>query len=184
MRELILFIRRIIKNPLHQIVLFLIPALALLFLFWSLISYALQMMWISNFFQGLSTNMFGALILFLLIELFLGEGREIQRLNRELLSSDNLIAKGAIEKARMNGMLFDGTFYRQMFWYANWEGADLRRANLHGASLVCANLKSANLRDADIRGVDFTDAQFDTKTILPDGKHWQSDEDLERFCKD
>ena len=125
--------------------------------------------------------MIGALLIFLLIELFWGQAKELQQLHQEIRSSNNRIAIGALEKARLIGILEDGSLHRQAFWNVNWEGANLGGAKLRGAALVQANLKGANLRDADLRGVEFSWAKFDKNSILPDGTRWHSDEDLERF---
>jgi uncharacterized protein YjbI with pentapeptide repeats len=76
--------------------------------------------------------------------------------------------------------------------------ADLRGARLSGANLQLANLHAAECSGADFRGAalqgsNLTDANLkdaligesipicDRKTVLPDGTHWSSNQDLYRF---
>lgn len=96
MTELLMLVRRVMINPLHSWVLLLMVLLAAGFAGSSLVFEHLQMIWLSNFMQGISTNMIGALLIFLLIELFWGEAKELQQLHEELRSSNNLIAIGAL----------------------------------------------------------------------------------------
>lgn len=179
--QLLRLLRRMFSNPLHQLVIVIVMLLAFGSGAISWLIDQFQPNWVSSFLQGFSTNMFGALLIFILINIFWGEGKELQQLYDELGSSNNSIALGAIEKARLRGMLSDGSLIRSAFYGANWAKADLQGAMLRGAALIHANLKGANLRDANIEGVDFSYAQFDKHTILPDGSHWATIEDLDRF---
>jgi hypothetical protein len=69
--------------------------------------------------------------------------------------------------------------------------ASLQQANLDGAVLDCTNLPFANLKgtilhrahlnNAELVFADFTDAQFDSETLLPDGTYWNHATDMARF---
>jgi len=61
-------------------------------------------------------------------------------------------------------------------------GADLSVTKLWGANLSGANLTNANLYQADLGWGTYA-AQFSDTTILPDGRFWTPDIDMESFTK-
>jgi len=183
MDEFVRLMRRSLGNPLHQIVMALVASLALVFAGISFFFDVYGIVWISDFLQGISTNMIGALAVFLLVDVFWGEGKELQQIHEELRSRNNVIARAAIEKARMKEMLYDGSLSGLVFSGADWSNSDLSDAKLARSSLTYVNLKGANLSRADLQWTDFSFAQFDESTILPDGTCWTSDYDIERFTK-
>ena len=183
MQELLMLLRQMFANPLHNIVLGSLFFLAVGISFLSALFEALEIRWLPNFLQNIGAGMLGSLITFFLIDRFLGEGVELQQIYRDLQSKNNLVARAAIEKAREKGILMDGSMHRQIFFGPNWEDADLSDAILTSVSLNGTNLKGANLQGANIAGAHLSAAQFNEQTILPDGTHWTSDTDLERFTR-
>ena len=69
--------------------------------------------------------------------------------------------------------------------------AHLRKANLKGANLLFADLRLVDLKEANLQQVDLREAklqqanlegaEWDEKTIMPDGTQWTSNSDLRRF---
>jgi hypothetical protein len=118
--------------------------------------------WWVSWLQNFSTEMLGAFLTFILLELIVG-GREKRRdeerammrekeklsqamqdkktrLINELGSSVNQIATRAAEELRLNGWIEDGS--------------------LHKIGLAQANLENVNLMDADLQMIDFMDANL------------------------
>jgi hypothetical protein len=114
--------------------------------------------WFWKWFESLSAEFAGALILSALL-LFLvtvpnqrRETNELKRgLIREMRSSDNGIALLAVEELAERGWLFDGTLQGAGLAGANLQGADLADADLRGATLVDANLQGADLANANLQ---------------------------------
>jgi len=66
--------------------------------------------------------------------------------------------------------------------------ATLEKANLQGASLLRVDFRGTNLRNVNLQGTyvelheeNFWGATFNTDTILPDGKNWTPNTDMESF---
>lgn len=68
------------------------------------------------------------------------------------------------------------------FWHADLRGAILGKAVLREVNLGGTDLRGANLLEADLIGATTTaDTKFDENTILPDGKKWTPETDLNRY---
>lgn len=70
--------------------------------------------------------------------------------------------------------------------HAHLEDAELVSANLAGACLAIAHLERADMAGADLTGADltwadFSDATFGGDTLMPDGRLWTPETDLEQF---
>ena len=158
--------------------------------------------WMQNWLENFSTEMFGAFLTFVLIEVIFHSRqqreaedratRELkERLVREMGSTDNGFAWRAVRELAAKKWLYDGTARGASLWRANLQdvyltnadlqGADLNRANLRGAKLTKANLCGARLLDADLLEVRLDGAQFDEETVLPDGENWTPETDWGRF---
>ncbi len=77
-----------------------------------------------------------------------------QDLIKQMGSSDNSIALGAVEKLRAKGWLFDGSLEGADLREANLSEVDLSGASLVGVNLYRANLIRANLVQANLSGAD------------------------------
>ena len=65
--------------------------------------------------------------------------------------------------------------------YAILRDADLSLANLQDATLYKADLRGVNLSVANLFGADLSGAQFDETSVMPDGKLWTPETDIEQF---
>jgi uncharacterized protein YjbI with pentapeptide repeats len=129
---------------------------------------------------NLGTEMAGALVTYLLLELVIGrkEWREARRadLIAQLGSSVEGVAIAAAKELWRRGWLYDGSLRGAYLERANLEGVDLSRANLreahlggadlskaslYGADLSGANLYKAHLRGADLSGADLREAHLE-----------------------
>ncbi|RMF77697.1 MAG: pentapeptide repeat-containing protein [Chloroflexi bacterium] len=158
--------------------------------------------WFQGWLQNFSTEMVGALLTFVLLQLIVEERRRREELSRaeherkeqlirEMGSIDNGIAIRAVRELGAKKWLYDGTLVGASLWRANLQdcyltaanlrNADLNRANFRDAKLVNACLQGARLFDADLQGARLDNAQFDEETILPDGSNWSPDVDMECF---
>lgn len=119
--------------------------------------------WADSFFQNFGTEMFGAFLTFLLIEVLVSGRREREaearhlkergeQLIRQLRSSVNAEARRAAEELRARGWLMDGTLRGADLHGANLQEASLYRADMQGANLLRADLQGANLREANLQG--------------------------------
>jgi hypothetical protein len=127
--------------------------------------------WLDSFAQNAGTEMLGAFLTFLLIEVLVTQRRQAKekseasdelrhRLIRRMGSQVNEEALHAAGELRAYGWLEDGTL----------RGADLRRANLQsahlfGASLPGADLDRSNLNGADLRGANLQDALLNAANL-------------------
>ena len=128
--------------------------------------------WGDGFFQNFGTEMVGAVITILLLEVTLArrreheaEAREKERLILQMGSPDNGFAVEAARQLRARGWLTDGSLTNISLRSANLSGADLAWANLShavcdGANLSGAELFDANLRDAWLGKVNLTGAHL------------------------
>lgn len=128
--------------------------------------------WWVSWLQNFSTEMFGAFLTFVFIELIVGQRekrreeeraqKELkERLIRELGSSVNEVAKHAAEELRATYWLRDTSLHR----------ADLKQADLQGADLSKADLQQADLEYARLQGTDLSWANLE-KAVL-DGANLQ-----------
>jgi hypothetical protein len=159
--------------------------------------------WWANWQQGMSTEMSGALVATIVFGLAIGylEERdtkdELQRehiraqLIYDMGSLDNAEALHAVERLRAQGWLTNRTLKDKQFVGANLRGADLATAYLRGAWFVNADLEGVDLSGTNLMGAIFTGAnlqnarldgaEYDEKTVLPDGTPWSTGADLARF---
>ncbi len=95
-----------------------------------------------------------------------GWGRKTDDTRADLIaqlgSLNNRLALDAAADLRARGWLADGSL----------DGASLRGANLAGADLAGADLRGVDLSGANLQNADLQGAQFDERTIMPDGMRW------------
>ena len=129
-----------------------IPVLLFTGIIASLIGLAHSGDW-DSFALNLGTELLGAVLTFILLELILGrqekqeeqlrtESELLARLLRQMRSKDNSTALQAVEELRALGWLTGDTL----------RGIDLYRANLEGTNLTSVNLEGATLREAILQG--------------------------------
>ena len=164
----------------------------------------------SGLWLNLGTELLGAVLVYVLIDRFVKRGEEQERAFEYLIvkmrSSNRDKAIEAVEELRRLEYLCDGSLQHAQLPHANLEkaglhGADLRWANLHGVNLKGAHLHAATLEGeefdpADLRGANLYEADikgahldaphlrgviFDEETVLPDGRRWTPDTDMEHF---
>ena len=118
--------------------------------------------WWSNWLQGISTEMAGAIVTAILLGLVVGvvQDREAEtalqgQLIREMGSPDNGFAIRAARELRAREWLTDGTMAG-----ANLERANLEEAQLFGASLMEVNFTSATLEDANFTNANLSGADL------------------------
>jgi hypothetical protein len=138
--------------------------------------------WLVSWLQNFSTEMFGAFLTFILLELVVGgrQQREAeskaerlqrdadlkaeqqlkQRLIIQMRSKDNGIALHGLEELREHGWLKDGSLQGVHLRDANLQGANLLGANLQGAYLRMANLQGAELFSSNLQGADLLGAKL------------------------
>lgn len=121
--------------------------------------------WGESWLQNFSTEMFGAFLTFILIELIVG-GRqkrteeenaiqqEKERLKRELGSRVN------DDAIRAKGWLEDGTLTNVNLTSADLQNVNFENANLQGSRLSSANLQEAELTFANLQQVSFEYAKM------------------------
>jgi hypothetical protein len=123
----------------------------------------------TGFALNLGTELIGAVLTFVLLELILGrqEKREEQvqeeadhraRLIRQMRSKNNGIALQAVEDLRGKGWLAGETLREADLYRANLEGANLATINLERAILREAILQGAYMRGANLEGANLCDA--------------------------
>jgi uncharacterized protein YjbI with pentapeptide repeats len=123
--------------------------------------------WGESWLQNFSTEMFGAFLTFILLELVVGsrqqreaESKAQQQLKQRLIiqmaSKDNGIALQGLAELREHGWLLDGSL----------RGAHLREANLQGARLWDANLQAADLWHANLEGASLGQAKLQETYLL------------------
>ncbi len=167
--------------------------------------------WLSGWLQNLSSEMLGAFLTFVLLELLVRRRDEKERLMRQMHSKDNGLALQAVAELGAQGWLTDGSLNGANLVTANlanvhmWDamlksadlhganlsGAKLERCNLSGANLWNANLERAYLANVNLEGADLfhasltklylLDVEFDRATRLPDGSYWTPETDLTRY---
>jgi uncharacterized protein YjbI with pentapeptide repeats len=141
--------------------------------------------WWVSWLQNFSTEMFGAFLTFILIELIVG-GREKRRgeeqsieqekkrLIRQMGSQINAEAIRASEELKSREWLYDGSLRKQSFQYANLENAVLSNVKIPQVNLFFANLHSAFLDYADIQGASLREANL-SDAMIPEANLQHSD---------
>ena len=159
--------------------------------------------WGDGFFQNFGTEMVGAVITIVLLEVMLArrreneaEQREKERLILQMGSPDNTFAVEAVRQLRARSWLLDGSLDGAFLngadlrganlFAANLKGTYLRGANLADAGLVGARFEGATLENANFLGADLESATFDARTRLPDcdpfgSSVWRPHTDMDRF---
>ena len=123
--------------------------------------------WGSDFWQNFGTEMFGAAITFVLLEVMLAgrrvreaNDREKARLILQMGSPTNDFAVEAVRLLRARNWLTDGSMDGASLLRANLAGAWLRAANLAGANLHWANLLGADLYRANLVGANLSETNL------------------------
>lgn len=116
------------------------------------------------------------------VDLFMGNmaGSKLQAANLENANLFMINFEGAnIRRANLHGAsLVEANLSHALATEADFSAADLTAANLQRANLRMTNFCGANLYGAALWGANLHGAIFDTNTVLPDGRHWSSDDDL------
>lgn len=109
------------------------------------------------------TEMAGAVVTYLLLELVIGRRQESEAKKKErqakkadliaqMGSNVKDVAIAAAEELQRHGWLYDGSLQGASLSRANLQGANLVWAKLQGARLVGANLQGASLFRVDLQG--------------------------------
>ena len=109
--------------------------------------------WWANFWQGMSTEFFGAVVTTVFLGVMLLVAQQYQFIRNHKLelilqmgSPDNATAIEATRQLHSYGWLRDGTLFNRSFHAAN-----LQSANLFGVDLTYSYLEDINLSGADLR---------------------------------
>ncbi|MBC7813856.1 MAG: pentapeptide repeat-containing protein [Burkholderiales bacterium] len=167
--------------------------------------------WGESWLQNFSTEMFGALLTFVLLEIVIGNRQDKETLVRQLRSSSSEESKRAAEELWEHGWLSDGSLKKAYLRNANLQevdlsdaffqqadlakailirakirnatlrDTDLREANLQEADLTLADLRGALLVSANLQGANLENAIFDESTTLPNGEKWTTTTDMSVF---
>jgi hypothetical protein len=123
--------------------------------------------WWSNWLQGVSTELVGAVVTTILLVIIVGgveRSIERARYKAELIaqmgSPSNTTALEAVRKLSAEGWLRDGSLHEGNFGRANLENADLSRADLYDAWFVEANLRNVIFDEANLEHVVFQGADL------------------------
>lgn len=116
--------------------------------------------WISSVFQGFGTEVFGALLVLLVIDrtlhslqVKLEKEREKDDLIFKLSNpNDNNAALETLRQLRNLGYVTDGSLRDRKLDWAQLQTADLKEADLRGANLGGANLQGASFWYANLQG--------------------------------
>lgn len=142
-----------------------------------------------SFALNFSTEMAGALVTFILLDLIIrsredqeSERRQEENLKKDLIarlsSSVREITVSATDELRRAGWLEDGTLHKAQLRRANLERVDLSKADLNGANLHRAQLNQADLWNADLSDSDLSGAWLQEARLwqatLEDANMWQA----------
>jgi hypothetical protein len=138
--------------------------------------------WLEGWLQNFSTELFGALLTFIVIEKIVGgrarqrdadERRRLDQMNMTMLLRQEtnaeskiaivheMIRLDLIRGAWLSGLNLQGFNFNSL----NLEGTRLGGANLQNANLVSANLRNVTLDAADLRGADLADADMENALL-------------------
>jgi hypothetical protein len=90
---------------------------------------------------------------------------EMTRLMRQMHSTDNALAVGAVEELRVQGWLTDGSLRKIYLRLAHLDGARLNGADLREVWLGGASLRKADLRGANLQGTSFMAADLQSANL-------------------
>jgi uncharacterized protein YjbI with pentapeptide repeats len=107
--------------------------------------------WARGFLQNFSTEMLGAFVTFLLLQLIVASRQEREQLSHDMASAIEPISKHAIEVARRNNWLYDGSLRGGKLIGANWPEINLETVDLQDAILIKANLQKAHLYRTNLK---------------------------------
>lgn len=129
--------------------------------------------WLEGLGQNFGTEMCGAAITFVMIEMLLATRRAKEAEEREkerlILQMGSPIREAAVEAARQlaaRGWLQDGSLQGANLKDANLEGARLENANLQGAKLNSAILQRTKFRKARLMGAVLTFADLRGASLM------------------
>lgn len=129
--------------------------------------------WWNNFWQGVSTELFGAVIttigfgvILLVFQQYQSIGNDKADLILQMGSPNNVFAVEAVRVAGQKGWLLDGTMQEAQLIGANLEGVDLISAHLQGANLFEINLQNADLAEVHLEGADLRFANLKDTFML------------------
>ena len=129
--------------------------------------------WWDDFWQGLSTELFGAVITTLSFGVILLVFQQYQTIANDktdlvlqMSSPNNAFAVEAVRVAGQKGWLFDGTLHDAQLIGANLEGVDLISANMRNANLFEINLQGADLAEIHLEGADLRVANLQDTFML------------------
>jgi len=121
--------------------------------------------WWSDWLQGISTEMAGAIVTAILLGLVVGivqereaEGALQEQLIREMGGPDNGFSIRAVRELRARDWLTDGTLEGANLENANLEDAPLYGSSMEDVILTGADLEDANLTNAVLSGADLRNA--------------------------
>lgn len=161
-----------------------------------------------SFWQGISTELFGAVITTLLLGMVVLVFQQYQGIQSDkediilqMRSPNNGFALNAVNTLRGQNWHMDGTLNWRDLSEANLKDAplqfsslvgvdfsdsDLSNTDFQGANLTNANfdgsiLSGAIFVDATLSGASFANTQFDELTKLPDGSNWNESLDLLQY---
>jgi uncharacterized protein YjbI with pentapeptide repeats len=142
--------------------------------------------WWISWLQNFSTEMFGAFLTFVLIELVVG-GRQRQEADFEKRQQDQISAMSRLRQAdtaearkpilaemKKLNLLYGIDLYRADLQDAPLANANLYEATLSGANLEGANLGRANLYNASLRDANLRRTRLDY-AILREAALWRAD---------
>ena len=134
---------------------------------------AARQTWWDDFWQGISTELFGAVIttisfgvILLVFQQYQNVGNDKADLILQMGSPNNAFAVEAVRVAGQKGWLFDGTLKDAQLIGANLEGVDLISANMQGANLFEINLQDADLAEIHLEGADLRFAELQESFML------------------
>ncbi len=119
--------------------------------------------WAESWLQNFSTEMFGAFLTFILVEMIIGgrQKREEREASRIELQADAMVQLKAaqsirerqtlIDRMKTTGLLQGADLSGLNLQKIRFEGANLEGAKLNGAVLTGARLDSVNLRGAQVQ---------------------------------
>ncbi len=129
--------------------------------------------WWSDYWQGISSEMVGAIITALLFTFIIGsaeqsaaEASQKEELIQRVGSRVNILALQAAEELDAKGWLTDGTLQEAILQEANLQEARLNGADMQRADLSGANLNRARLLDANLNGANLVRANLSGATLF------------------
>lgn len=113
-----------------------------------------------GFWLNLGTELVGAVLVYILLQLFLGRESRKRELIEKMGSTVHDVAIEAVEGLRHRGWLYDGSLQGAILFRADLREANLNDADLRGANLAMADLRGADLWDANLQGANLGTADL------------------------